>query len=97
MSAIDLVHRVPAYSRSTPKPTIVRFVTRRTKENILRKLRSQKKRVPTNDSGVEGPELSIFINEHLTQIGETLARRATNLKRSKKILYTWVRNANVFI
>ena len=97
LNEIDIVHRVPSYSKSMPKPIIVRFVNRWKKENILFKLRSQKKRTTTTDAGDEGRERPIFINEHLAQSGETLAKKARDLKRSKKVLHTWVRNARVYI
>lgn len=93
---IDVINRVPSYAKDS-KPIIVRFVSRWKKEEILQKLLTQKRKLTTVDAKLQGPTRPIFINEHLTRQNETLAKGARDLKKTKIILYTWVRNTKVFI
>jgi len=43
------------------------------------------------------PTTAIYINEHLTKHNENVAKYARDLRKGKNILYTWVRNGEIYI
>jgi len=94
---LNAFHRLPS-SNTGSKPIVVSFVSRWKKEEILENIRSKKLRLTTTDAGITGASTtSVYINEHLTKYNENLTKHARDLRKAKKILYTWVRNGKVYI
>lgn len=92
---IDAIHRVPTKSSTQPKPIVVRFHSRRTKEAIINKARKTK--IQAVDLCVDLPDTPIYVNEHLTQENKRLIHLAGLKRRELKYKFLWTRGGHIFI
>ena len=81
---ISTCHTIKTKDQSKPDPIIMRFVSRKTKDRVLRSGRNLK-------------GCSVFINEHLTSQNAHIASLARRLLKDKQIAGTWTRNGTVYI
>lgn len=92
---IDAVHRVPTKSTTQPKPIIVRFRTRKTKEAMINQARKTK--LQAKDLGQGLPDTPVYINEHLTPERKQIIYLAGQKKRDLSYKYLWTRGGNIYI
>jgi len=71
---------------SVPSPIIVRFTSKRVRDEVFR----ARKQLKSSRS-------TIFINEHLTSENSTLFRDARQLLKNKKLFSTWSFNGSIYI
>jgi hypothetical protein len=83
---ISIAHRIKPGPRETVRPIVVRFVSRKMRNLVLR----SKKQL--RDAGQR-----VFISEHLTKTASHLFFEARKLVRNKTISSTWTRNGQVMI
>ena len=87
---ISACHTLGKKEPGKTNPIVIRFVSRKTKIDILRN--SKKLKDPQNESWPK-----IYVNEHLTKLNASIARKARFLRKQQKIVSTWTRNCTVFI
>lgn len=95
---IDACHRLPAGARSKGKsirdtPFIIRFVNRHLKEEFLKCAKKVKLRASRFGGS---PDMQIYVNENLTELGSSIFREAIKLKKAG-FSYVWTRNGVVFV
>ena len=83
-SEISVCHPIASKDKNKPPSIVIRFVSRKTKERLLK---SAKKLKGT----------SVFTNEHLTNKNAHIARDARALVKQNKLKGTWTRNGTVFV
>ena len=91
---IAVAHRLKAGPHDSARPIIVRFTSRKVRDEVLRA--KKKLFVPrgSNDGGTKG---GVFISEHLTRGVSTLFYEARKLAREKKIFSAWTNKGLVNI
>lgn len=97
---VDHVYRASKFSSNQPKSIIVKFTSRKEKDEILAaaKLKRLNCRNPSGPGfGIENVSKNLFINEHLTSFTKSLLRNAKSAARSRNYKYVWVRNNAVFV
>ena len=87
-SQISACHTLPASTAGSPKPVVIRFVSRKSKTAVLK-----------NSKNLRDLDIvpKVYINEHLTHKNAEIAKKARQLRRQKKIENTWTRNCKVFV
>jgi len=63
---IEKIHRVPTKVTSKPKPVIVQFLRRSTRDNFLTETKKQKIRITSTDLNLDSKNTMIYINDHLS-------------------------------
>lgn len=96
-NAVEAVHRVQTYNVNAPKSIIVRFLSRKARDEVL--LAAKVKR---SQLGVTGRALPfeggrVFINEHLTPENKKLFREVRLAATEKGYKYVWINNANILV
>ena len=81
---VSACHTLGRRQEDGTQKIIVRFVSRKSKVNVMR-----------NAKKLKGT--GIFINEHLTKKTGGLAKAARDLKKNGKIASTWTRDCKVFV
>lgn len=84
------------------KPIIMNLPDITTKYNILSALKLHNSKNPTNKigtlhAGFTGPQIPIFISEHLTTNARRLFYLAREMKKANNIKFCWTSNGRVFI
>ena len=87
---ISACHTLGRREPGKTNPIVIRFVSRKMKIDILRN--SKKLKEPENETLPK-----IYVNEHLTKLNASIARKARFLRKQQKIVSTWTRNCTVFI
>lgn len=92
------IHRVPhARQQDTkPKNLIVKFRSRIIRDNILSAYRNVKS-IKSDQIGISGASVSVYLNEHLTLKNKALFREAKILAGKSGFKYVWVRNATILV
>ena len=85
-SDISIAHRLKAGPKDSVRPTLVRFTTRKARNEVYGAKRMLK-----------GSAKTIFISEHLTKSAAELFYMARKLLRERKIHATWTQNGQVFV
>lgn len=92
---INMITRVPTYQKDTPKPIIVSFINRYTKEDFVAAMRKRKHLTP-NALGLSGTN-SIYVNDHLTPYYKQLLTKAKSLQKSAaNFQYIWVKHSKIW-
>lgn len=96
---IDTVFRARSRNTNSPKPIVVRFSSKKKRDDILTCAKSKRKATasPTTGLQVENVSSQLFINEHLTASTKTLLMKTKEMTRMKNYKYTWIRDGNVFV
>lgn len=80
-----------------PRPLVVRFVRRETRDLMLKNARVRKGKITTSQLGVEGQvDRAIYINERLTAPNRHIFRKARELGRQQGWKHIWTRNGRIF-
>jgi len=85
---ISTAHRLKAGPRDTSRPIIVRFTSRRVRENVFRAKKMLKDAPLPN---------RVFISEQLTKSASSLFYEARKRQREKKLTSAWTHNGQVFV
>ena len=94
-SQISACHTLPSSVKTSPKPIVVRFVSRKAKIDVLRNAKKLNNVEPGKEP--KQKKLNVYINEHLTTKNSEIAKKARDLRRQKRIINTWTRNCKVFV
>ena len=83
---VSAIHYLPSRDNNNtgPKNVVVQFISRKTKDMILR-------------TGKRLKGLDVYINEHLTRKNMALHKKGRELRKSEKIINVWTRNCKVWI
>ncbi|XP_064292354.1 uncharacterized protein LOC128674402 [Plodia interpunctella] len=97
ISKIDIlsIHRVPhAQVSSRPKNIIVKFSSRMLRDNVLSAYRLSKG-LKSEQLGLSGTCLNIYMNEHLTLNNKILFRQCREAAKKHNFKFVWIRHATV--
>lgn len=83
-------------SNNENNPIIITLNNKQSKINIL-KARKEIGSLQTRECHIKGRNNDIFVNEHLTTLTGKIFYATRQLKKEKKIRYTWIRDGNVYI
>lgn len=87
LADISTAHRIPRGKGDKVRPIIVRFTTRRIRDDVYRARRKLRERQST----------PVYINENLTRSNAHIFSEARRLLKIKKISGTWTNGGFVFI
>lgn len=92
------IHRVPHARQQdiTPKNIVVKLKSRIVCDNILSAYRKVKS-VKSDQIGIAGAAVSVYLNEHLTLKNKALFREAKILANKYGYRYVWVRNGTILV
>lgn len=95
---VEYGHRVPHQNRDNrqPRSIVLRFVSRRKKESFLSSAKKCKN-LSTTDLKIEGPQHTIYVNDHLTPFNNYLFKKARDSFRQHGYKYIWTRNCKIFV
>lgn len=99
-SDVSAVHRLPKGKQDKYKPIIVRFLSRRLRDEVYRArklLRQVTIAASNSDPGDENGTCRVFINEHLTKSNERTFAHCRKLWKEKKISGTWTWHGITYI
>lgn len=91
---IQAIHRLPTRREKGPKPIVIQFTNRQTRDAVLRKCK--KLRVKSTDFVVDVPEANVYINAHLTPHNKNLLFYAKKL-REYGWSFIWTVEGKVFV
>lgn len=91
---ISVAHRLRAGPKDSSRPIIVRFTSRRVRDDVLR---AKKKLFVPRSTNESGNTPGVFISEHLTRSVSTLYFEARKMVREKKIVSAWTNKGLVNI
>jgi regulator of replication initiation timing/histone H3/H4 len=97
MREVDYIVRTRTRENNAPKPIIVKFLRKITRDTFLACVRNKKRTITTRDIGVIGSPNDILINEHLTLRNKQLFFEAHKLKRELSYKYAWTRNGKIYM
>ena len=83
---ISVAHRLKAGKNDTCRPIIVRFTSRRVRDEVFR---AKKRLFTPRDSSDGNTAPKVFISEHLTKNATNLFYEARKLVRDKKLTAAW--------
>lgn len=92
------VHRVPhaSFDDKKPKNIVVKFTSRIMRDNVLSAFRKRKE-VKSDQIGVAGTPLTVYMNEHLTLKKKKLFRVCKDIAKKNNFKYIWVKNATILV
>lgn len=85
--------RIKVHGR--PRVIIAKMATRLIKDNIISGAR--KFRPNTNDLGISGDRIPIFVNEHLTVANKELLKQTKEMAKLKQFQFAWSKNGRVYV
>lgn len=95
---IDAIHRVASRYSGAPRNIIVKFTSRRVKENLLAAYKSLRLTNKTKSGlKIDGISDVLYMNEHLTQSNKLLYKEARKSAKEKSYKYVWVKNGRIFL
>lgn len=95
-SDIDVCHRLPTSKTELPPPLLVKFCSRRKKNELLLAKKTKKNPLMSVDLGINAATRPIYINEHLTELNKILYSKARELKKSG-YKFVWTRDCKIFV
>ena len=88
-SDIDICHRMPSNRRNGKNIAVCKFVSRKTKYDILNAKKSARDFKYKNES--------VYINDHLSSYNRNLFALTTQKKREYCFKYLWTREGHIFM
>lgn len=82
-SDISITHRLPKGNKDKYHPIIVRFTSRRIRDNVYRAKKNLRGQFRTADGG------GVYINEHLTKAHDSIFSECRKLVKTKKVDTAW--------
>jgi TolA-binding protein len=96
---LEAAHRVPTRGKG-PRPIIAKFISRKTKEEVIVAARRARK----STSGLTAqridptlPSVEIYVNEHLTDRNKKFIVHARKLIKQKTIKHVWTAGGFVYV
>lgn len=95
VNEIDAIHRLPAKNRNLPRPIIVQFNRRPTRDLFL----TNKRRVviTNNDIKPNSGDNQVFINENLNPMNKELFWKARNAKKELNFKHLWTYKGTIYM
>lgn len=95
---IDHIHRVQARHKQEGRPRVIvcKLKSNIIKSNILAAFRKARG-VNTEDIGIEGPPIKLYIREHLTSKNKTLYKETRDTCQRKGYKYCWIKNCKILV
>jgi hypothetical protein len=97
INEVDFIVRTRTRNKNSPRPIIVKFLRRMSRDTFLAQVRAKKKRITTKDIGVEGLPTDIIVSEHLTIKNKMLFYQTRLLAKEKQYKFAWTRNGKIFL
>lgn len=92
---VDIVTRVATKSTQV-KPIIIRFASRRRKEEFLA-LYKKARKITSTDLKYSGPEAIIYVNNHLTIKNKVLLSKVKTKAREAGFKFVWVKDCKILV
>jgi regulator of replication initiation timing len=92
-SDIQAMHRIPTKRERGPKPIIVQFSNRQTRDEFLSKCKKTK--ITSIDFAEHVPQTNVYVNEHLTPYNKSLLFNAKKLKE-RGWKFIWIKEGKIF-
>lgn len=97
-SDIDVVHRVPSMNKKKESNVVVKFLSRTTRDKLLKAARKQKLNTLQLGFSSSAEESSpVYVNEHLCPAKKVLLGNALKAKKDKGWKYTWVTDGKILM
>lgn len=80
---------------SKPKPVVVSFIRRRDKEKFL--YMRKKRSLFSNEIGLEGNRVQIFLNEYLSKRKKELFWKSRKVKAEKNYKFLWTKSGKILL
>lgn len=95
---VEFITRVQPYTKvpGRPKTIIAKLKSNSLRDCILSGIR-KKKGITTQDIGISGDIIKIFVNEHLTPSNKLLFKNTREKAASAHYLKPWVRDGKIFV
>lgn len=95
---IDHIHRVQPRQKQVGRPRVIvcKLKSNIIKGNILAAFRKARG-VNTEDIGIEGPPIKLYIREHLTSKNKALYKDARIACERKGYKYCWIKNCKILV
>lgn len=92
------IHRVPhAQQRDgKPKNIVVKLRSKIIKDNLMSAYRKVKS-IKSDQVGISGAAVPLYLNEHLTLRNKTLFRKTREAARKTGFKYVWIKNATILV
>ena len=90
-SDISITHRLPKGKKDKYHPIIVRFTSRRIRDNVYRAKKNLRGQFKSADGG------GVYINEHLTKAHDSIYSECRRLVKAKKIDTSWTWHGITYI
>lgn len=81
---VDIAHPIPTKRRDNKRVSVIKFISRFTKFDILQ--------AKKQDRNIKFRNRDLFINEHLSPTNRALFARASEIKREQEYKFLWTKN-----
>lgn len=95
MDKVSIAHRVPTANKAKPKPIIVQFTNRDSKNLCLKAAKSKK--ITASQIDGKHKDLPIFFNEHLIPSLKEVFYHCRKFKTENNFKFAWVKDGKIFI
>ena len=95
LDKISVAHRVPTLNKSKPKPIIVQFVSRESKDMCLKAAKTKK--ITASQVDARNKNMPVYLNEHLIPSLKELFFHCRKFKNENNFKFAWVKNGKIFI
>ena len=79
-----------------PKNLIIKLKSRILRDNVLSAYR-KKKSIKSDELGIQGATVPVYINEHLTLKNKALFRKCKEVAGKHGFKYVWIKNATILV
>ncbi|KAG5867135.1 hypothetical protein JTB14_011342 [Gonioctena quinquepunctata] len=94
---IESAHRVKSFSPDRPKNIVIKYVSRKMKDDILAAARIKKLSSPNRSLSIDAISKDLYISEHLSPENKILFKKTRDLAKTKSFKYVWIKNGNILI
>lgn len=98
-NSIESIHRVQSFNRDQPKNIIVKFLSIKSKNQILTAAKTKRASLRTVNRAMSIEEIShnLYLNDHLTNEYKLLYKKTREIAKNKGYKYVWLNNCNIFV
>lgn len=96
------IYRLPSKANATTSAVVTEFTNTFAKDKFLREAKQYNisqpgRQINTKHLGLEGPEMSLFVSDHLTSKAKRLLFLARDFARSENFQYCWIANGRILL
>ncbi|CAG9818127.1 unnamed protein product [Phaedon cochleariae] len=84
---IDSAHRVKSFAPNRPKNIVIKYISRKVKDDILAATKIKKMSSPNRLLSIEGVSKDLYISEHLSPENKTLYKKTRDFAKAKNFKY----------